>query len=171
VTCVVVNDASCLIDLRKGKLLHLLCRLPFRFVVPLPIRDSELLDFTDQEWAVLDDGGLETYDLPGERMAEVLTLKQRHGRLSANDCFCLVATKCHDDGILLTGDGTLRKVAERSGVKVHGVLWIIDQLKAAQLCDDAMLISALETWKTDKSVFIPDRLIEQLLRRIQENEK
>ena len=54
-TCVVVNDASCLIDLRKGQLLHVLSRLPYRFIVPLPIRESELLDFTPQEWAILDD--------------------------------------------------------------------------------------------------------------------
>ncbi len=45
-TRVVVNDASCLIDLRKGRLLPMLCRLPYRFVVPLPIRESELLTLT-----------------------------------------------------------------------------------------------------------------------------
>ena len=43
-TCVVVNDASCLIDLKKGELLHVLLRLPYRFIVPLPIREEELLD-------------------------------------------------------------------------------------------------------------------------------
>ena len=49
---VVVNDASCLIDLRKGRLLQALCRLPFRFVVPLTVRESELLDFSPSEWAI-----------------------------------------------------------------------------------------------------------------------
>ena len=111
VTRVIVNDASCLIDLRKGQLLHVLRHLPFRFIVPLPIREAELLDFTPQEWALLDDGGMETYDLPPERMEDVLRLKRRHHHLSANDCFCLVTTQCHEDGILLTGDGLLRKVA------------------------------------------------------------
>lgn len=164
-TCVVVNDASCLIDLRKGSLLHVLCRLPYRFVVPFPIRESELLDFTDQEWAVLDDSGMETHDLPGEQMANVFALKQRHARLSANDCLCLVTTQYHEDGILLTGDGLLRKVAEKAGVRVHGVLWIVDQLKAERVCDDSLLISALTTFKSDESVFIPETLIDQRLRR------
>lgn len=68
-TCVVVNDASCLIDLRKGQLLHVLLQLPYRFIVPLPIREEELLDFTPQEWRMLEDGGLTTYDLPGEEVA------------------------------------------------------------------------------------------------------
>ena len=45
-------------------LLQVLFHLPYHFVVPLPIRESELLDFTAQEWAILDHGGMETYDLP-----------------------------------------------------------------------------------------------------------
>ena len=84
-TCVVVNDASCLIDLKKGELLHVLLRLPYRFIVPLPIREEELLDFTAQEWRMLEDGGLATYDLPGEEVARVFALKREHSRLSAND--------------------------------------------------------------------------------------
>ena len=47
-TRVVVNDASCLIDLRKGGLLAVLSNLPYRFVVPLPVRESEILDFSNE---------------------------------------------------------------------------------------------------------------------------
>ena len=101
-TRVVVNDASCLIDLRKGRLLPMLCRLPYRFVVPLPIRESEMLNLTAREWESLDHGGMETHDLPPDQMKDVFALKRRHGRLSANDCFCLVTAQCHEDGILLT---------------------------------------------------------------------
>ena len=114
-TCVVVSDASCLIDLQKGQLLRVLTHLPYQFIVPLPIRESELLDFTPQEWAILDGGGMETYDLPPARMGDVFALKQQHGSLSANVCFCLVTTQCHEEGILLTGDSRLRKVAKISG--------------------------------------------------------
>jgi hypothetical protein len=56
VACVIVNDACCLIDLRKACLLHAILSLPHRFVVPYPVRASELLDFTAQEWHLLDDG-------------------------------------------------------------------------------------------------------------------
>ena len=136
-TCVVVNDASCLIDLCKGRLLQSLSHLPYRFIVPLPIRESELLDFTPKEWAILDGGGMETYDLPPERMADVFALKRQHSNLSANDCFCLVTTQCHDEGILLTGDGLLRSVATVAGVRVHGVLWVIDELEK-RLCGPGM---------------------------------
>ena len=85
-TCVVVNDASCLIDLKKGKLLHVLLRLPYRFIVPLPIRAEELLDFTPQEWRMLENGGLGTHDLPGAEVARILALRREHSRLTAKDC-------------------------------------------------------------------------------------
>ena len=166
-TCVVVNVASCLIDLRKGRLLHVLLHLPYRFIVPLPIRESELLDFTPQEWAILDGGGMETYDLPPERMVDVFALKRQHGRLTANDCFCLVTTQCHEGGILLTGDSLLRKVAAEVGIKVHGVLWIIKELIATDVCDDALLIRALKIWKDDATIFLPKSEIERQLRVLQ----
>ena len=54
-TSVIVNDASCLIDLHKVRLLPAMLRLPHRFVVPLPIRRAEALDLTDQDWRRLDD--------------------------------------------------------------------------------------------------------------------
>lgn len=165
-TCVVVNDASCLIDLKKGQLLHVLLRLPYRFIVPLPIREEELLDFTAQEWRMLEDGGLATYDLPGEEVAQVFTLKREHSRLSANDCFALVTTTRQENGILLTGDNLLRKVATARDVRVHGVLWIIDELHAAEVCDIDLLTAALQIWRADDAVFLPSAEIDKRLRRL-----
>jgi predicted nucleic acid-binding protein len=162
-TCIVVNDASCLIDLRKGRLLHVLLRLPYRFVVPLPIRVEELLDFTPQEWRMLEDGGLATYDLPGDEVAQVFAIKREHSGLSANDCFALVTASCHENGILLTGDANLRKVAVARNVRVHGVLWIIDELRAAGACEADLLISALKLWRDDSAVFLPPTEIENRL--------
>ena len=164
--CVVVNDASCLIDLRKGRLLHVLLQLPYRFIVPLPIREEELLEFTPQEWQMLEDGGLTTYDLPSEDVAQASALKRKHGRLSANDCFALVATTRQEDGILLTGDGLLRRVATEHGVRVHGVLWAVTELHATEACDVELLVSALEIWRDDAAVFLPNAEIENLLRSL-----
>jgi hypothetical protein len=163
-TTVVVNDASCLIDLRKGRLLHVLLKLPYRFVIPYPVRHSELLDFTPQEWALLDGGGMETVDLGPAQVAEALAVKAAFPKISANDCFCLVATRCYERAILLTGDGLLRRVANDDGRRVHGVLWIVDELKRAALCADTLLVSALETWTEDASVFLPEPEVERRLR-------
>lgn len=159
---VVINDASCLIDLRKARLLHLLMRLPYRLVIPLPVRESELIRFTPQEWAVLD-AGVAVFDLPPERVAEAFAIKTSYPKLSANDCFCLVTTRCHDNAILLTGDGLLRGVASDDGRRVHGVLWVIDELKRLALCGDDILVAALEFWRDDPTVRLPAA---QLARRL-----
>lgn len=136
--------------------------------MPLPIRVEELLDFTPQEWHMLEEAGLETYDLPGEEVAEMFAIRREHSSLSANDCFALVTATCQENGILLTGDANLRKVAIARNVRVHGVLWIIDELRAAGACEPELLISALELWRDDRTVFLPPVEIENrlhLLRR------
>ncbi|MCY4340377.1 MAG: PIN domain-containing protein [Gammaproteobacteria bacterium] len=165
-TVVVVNDASCLIDLRKGRLLRALLRLPLRFVVPLPVRESELLDFSSEDWEILEKGGMEIHDLPPGQVAEAFAFKRRFGGLSANDCFCLVAARSFGESILLTGDARLRKIAENEGVRVHGVLWVVDRLALKGVCGRPTLIKALEAWKSDRSVFLPRNLIDERLREL-----
>ena len=162
-TRVIVNDASCLIDLRKGGLLSALRNLPYRFVVPLPVRESEVLDFSDEEWRRLDDAGMVTHDLASSEVAQALVLKARHPALSANDCFCFVTALTHP-GILLTGDALLRRVATDNGLHVHGVLWIVDELDAAGGCAAALLIHALEAWQGDDTVFLPHSEIAKRLK-------
>lgn len=163
---VVVNDASCLIDLKKGRLLRVLQRLPHRFIAPLPIREEELLDFTEQEWRVLQAGGLETYDLPGELVEQAGALRREHGGLSANDCFALVTAACHEGSILLTGDGQLRKAATARGVRVHGVLWVVDELRKVEACKARLLVAALEAWRADDAVFLPLDELDKRLRSL-----
>ena len=138
--------------------------LPHRFVVPFPVRVSELLDFTAQEWRLLDDGGMETFDLPPDSVGEALRIKAGRARLSANDCFCLVATLRHEEAVLLTGDQHLRRTADEMGVEVHGVLWLLDLLREAGNSPLDLLHSTLETWRDDPAVFLPKDEIETRLR-------
>lgn len=151
---VVVNDASCLIEVRKGGLLELLGRLPYRPMVPLPVRVSEILDFSRQDWRRLDDLGMITHDLTPTEVGRALEFKGRHRALSANDCFCLVTALVHR-GILLTGDARLRKVATDKELRVHGVLWLIDELASAKVCPASVLAEALRVWRDDPTVFLP----------------
>lgn len=164
-TAVIVNDASCLIDLHKVRLLPVMLKLPYRFVVPLPVRCSEALDLSDRDWRRLDDPGLVTFDLPPERIADALRLRRRHPKLSANDCFCLVSARCHD-GMLLTGDQLMRRVATELGVRVHGALWVVDELRRHGACGAARLIPALERWRDDQAVFLPRQEIDRRLRQL-----
>lgn len=159
---VVVNDASCLIDLRKAKLLHLLVQLPYRLVIPLPVRESELIRFTPQEWAVLD-AGVDVFDLSPLLVREAFDVMARFPRLSANDCFCLVTTRHHEGAILLTGDGQLRSVASDDGRRVHGVLWVVDELRRLSIGSEAVIVHALNAWRDDPAVRLP---IGEILRRL-----
>lgn len=163
---VVVCDSSCLIHLRKGKLIVATMKLPYRFVVPYPIRVDELPYFTTKEWMRLESRGLETYDLPEDQTEEAFALKSQHPGLSAYDCFACVTAKYHEGSILLTGDGGLRRIAEKNQMEVHGVLWVTDELDNADVCGEALLIKALEAWRDDKTVFLPDSEIEQRLRHL-----
>ena len=163
--CIIINDASCLIDLGKGGLLGVLCNLPYRFVVPLPVRKSEVLDFSNQQWRTLDDAGMITHDLAPGEVAQALALKQRYPGLSANDCFCFV-TALARHGILLTGDAQLRRVATDNGLLVHGVLWIVDKLYAAGGCPGSLLTQALKAWQSDDTVFLPQHEISKRLRAL-----
>jgi predicted nucleic acid-binding protein len=159
---VVVHDASCLIDLRKAALLHVLVRLPYQLVIPLPVRQSELIRFSEQDWALLD-AGITTFDLPPDRVEEAFAVKAETA-LSANDCFCLVTTRCHDGAILLTGDQLLRRIAAADGRRVHGVLWVIDEFRRLALCEDDVLAAALELWRDDPTVRLPVAELTQRLR-------
>lgn len=170
-TCVVVNDASCLIDLGKGGLLRFLCRLPYEFIVPLPIRKSEVLNFSDDDWHALDSTGMLTYDLSSEEVEAAFAVKRRYPVLSANDCTCFVTTQTRD-AILLTGDAQLARAARGNGLRVHGVLWVIDQLKQQNICADALLVIALNAWLQDRSVFLPrDEILGRLSLLVPQNGK
>ena len=153
-TRVIVNDASCLIDLRKGRLLEALCNLPYRLVIPLSVRASEVLDFSVQQWQRLDDHGMITHDLTPDEVAQAFSVREHHRALSANDCFCLVVARACS-GILLTGDALLRRVATEQGIRAHGILWVVDELAAAGACHPSLLVEALRTWRDDGTVFLP----------------
>ena len=119
----VVIDACCLIDLHKVQLHALTLALPYRFVIPAPVRHSELLNLTDLEWRYLDAAGLETVDPLLEYATEVLEAWGEHAGLSLVDCACLVAARHHENSVLLTADKRLRRAAEsEEPVRTWGVV-------------------------------------------------
>ncbi len=163
-TSVIVNDASCLIDLRKGGLLNVLCELPYKFVVPLPVR-AEVQDLSKHQWQILCDAGMIIYDLNPDEVGQASQIKKRHLGLSINDCFCIVSARSHS-GILLTGDALLRKVANQNCLCVHGVLWVIDQLNVTGVCEKSRLVQALNIWQRDETVFLPQDEISARLKSL-----
>ena len=152
---IIINDSSCLIDLRKGGILATTLLLPFTFVVALPLVDSELLDFGPDDWVDLEGRGLQILDLSGDQVEAAFEIRGRYPGLSANDCFSLVLAREGEDRILLTGDQQLRHRAGQAGVEVHGVLWVMDQLAEQGVMATRELAEALERLSGDPLVFLP----------------
>jgi hypothetical protein len=72
---IVINDTSCLIDLRKAGLLHAALLLPFQFQIALPLLHSELLDFSVVEIEALVARGLTVVDVPPNGVRRALQLR------------------------------------------------------------------------------------------------
>lgn len=152
---VVISDTSCLIDLRKGNLITGLLALPYRFAVPLPLFEDELLDMSTREKTLLVESGLEVWDLSEEQVKRAGGVQRQNRALTVNDCFAFVAAADVQDSILLTSDGPLRQFASQQAMRVHGVLWAIDELHELSILPSQVLYRALVIFEDDPTVWLP----------------
>ena len=67
-----------------------------------------------------------------------------------------------------TGDALLRRVAAENGLRVHGVLWVVDELEAARSCARSLLVRALKDWQGDDTVFLPPHEVSTRLEQLRE---
>ena len=163
---IIVNDTSCLIDLRKAGLLHAALLLPFQFQIALPLIATELLDFTPAEIADLQTRGLEVIDLGPDQVGRAFEFRGAYAALSIYDCFSMSLAESTDDAILLTGDRNLRTQATALGLEVHGVLWVSDRLEESQITAYADIHEGLLRLQSDPLVFLPTAEIEERIRRL-----
>ena len=155
-----------MIDLRKAALLESALTLPFSFVMPNTLFEDEWLDLSAEEKHALQAQGLEVRDLPGPAVQKAARYANRHRRLKLNDCFALTLAEDIEDSILLTGDGTLRRVAEEKGLEVRGALWIVDELERHETVPLQKLHDALALLRDDDLVFLPTDELMKRLRRL-----
>lgn len=166
--CVIVSDASCLIDIQKGGLVEASCSRPYRLIVPLSNREFEDRTYSDQQWRILEENGMNTRASAQQEVEQAVALNENHVALSPNDCLCLV-TALNRKGILLTGDFQLRKVAAANGIPVHGVLWAVDELAKVEGQPASTLVQALRIWQFDSAVFLPSGEIRSRIRKLSGN--
>ncbi len=162
---IIISDASCLIDLRKAALLAVFIRLPFEILIPNTLFDDELLSFTDNEKNGLLDGGLKVVDLPGSQVSRARDVIRAQPRLSIHDGFAFALAEVNRGCILLTGDSSLRALAEASQIEVHGVLWVFDQIFANELATAETLHAALSQLAADPAVRLPKRDVAAYIKR------
>ncbi|MFY7906165.1 MAG: hypothetical protein ACOVO0_08505 [Burkholderiaceae bacterium] len=108
-------------------MLDALFSLPFK----LCCTDFVLNELKDFDTKHLLARGLVVEILDATATAALFDLMQAHNNSSLADvsCYQLAHQTKHP---LLTGDGRLRKQAKADGLKVHGALWLLDQLVTHQ---------------------------------------
>jgi predicted nucleic acid-binding protein len=136
---IIVSDSSALIDLKKGGVLELFLKLPFDFVIPDVLIESELLSFSKKEITLLKKEMIVAI-LDGAEVEKARAIVMSVPALSLLDGFALVVAEKHPGCILLTGDKRMRKRAEETNIECHGVLWIIEELSKFQSWNGATLL-------------------------------
>lgn len=150
----IVSDSSVLIDVAKVRLMESVLALPYEFAVPDVMFEDELLDLGRYARDDLRTAGLRVEGLDGGGVALAFGYAERHPALSANDAFALALAKT-GGGLLLSGDGALRRAAARENVEVHGHMWLSDEMERYETVSPERLLTALETWRDDPLVWLP----------------
>jgi len=126
---IAVNDTNILIDLINVGLIDDFLKLNFEFITTNLIVDEFKID---AQASIIDkyiqQNKLQAYNLTFDELTEVQNIKETSSKkLSFEDCSVWYLAK-KKQAILLTGDNLLRKNAEKDGITVSGILFILDQL-------------------------------------------
>lgn len=140
--CVV--DANVLIHLYKAGILQDALSLPLAWVTPDAVIDEIEREGHESEGEELKNLGVQVVDVPGRVVDRALFIAGEFGGLSATDS--LVLALAEDYGApLVTGDGPLRRAANKRGHSFKGVLWIFDLLVEREKIDMTRAREALLT--------------------------
>jgi predicted nucleic acid-binding protein len=150
---VVIHDACALIDLLKAGLVEAWTGAG----IEIHTTELALLEVMDDASALYESGALKVVGLSSDELFSLVEFKQSYKALSLEDCSVLrLASNLQVP--LLTGDRDLRTIAERVGVKVHGMLWVLDQLVEGRSITTIQAIKALHTLRQNGSRFPKDEV-------------
>ncbi len=134
-----VIDANILIDLNNGDILPLLFKLTLLLSTP----DLVLDELIKPDRITLLQMGVRKLVLSPEQLIEVVQMQADEPRLSLGDCAAFVRAR-DDKVMLITGDKRLREKAVEISLETHGVLWVLDEIEAAQLLNPPQLATSLQ---------------------------
>lgn len=142
---VFINDANILIDLIKLELTDSFFRLE---AVKFATTDFVFQELYEEQKELLipfiQSNQLKIIRSSSEEIFEISKITFASSGLSVEDCSVYYyAFKLQ--GILLTGDGKLRKLCEDKGVEVHGIIYLLDILLSNGRIDYQTAIQKLKS--------------------------
>lgn len=120
---VLITDTNIWIDLDHGGLLELIFHLPYQICAA----DFARVEIRSVDVAVLERQGLIFQELDKELVAELFQLRQRKTTIAIADLAAFLLARVQG-AVLVTGDRNLVRLAVDEGIKVHGLLWLMDEM-------------------------------------------
>ncbi|MEA4910078.1 MAG: hypothetical protein VB089_20825 [Anaerolineaceae bacterium] len=125
---VLITDTNIWIDLDYGGLLEFVFQLPYQICAA----DFAKVEMRDINTALLERRGLHFQGLDGKLVNELYRLRQQKNTIAVADMAAFLLAR-EQRAILVTGDRTLTKFASLEGIRVHGVLWLMDEMVRCEI--------------------------------------
>lgn len=147
-------------DLQSANRFDEACALKIAWRTPDIVFYDEVLTV---DRSLLKDLGLEVRSLSGEELSRITEFNARHPSPSPKDLSTIVVAEI-EGGIVVTGDGPLRRAVKEEDLEVHGVLWILDRLVEQTIIPPSRAATALNTMVSHGSR-LPEKAVDRRLRR------
>lgn len=159
----VITDANILIDLIQLDLALILLKSElFDFMTTDFIFDELFDEQKNILSGLIENNHFTVIESEESDIIEIFQLKQTTNALSFEDCSVwYFAAKL--EGILLTGDRQLRNHSTRSGIQVHGILFLFDQMLTKNLITYSLAIEKL-TALVQINPRLPQKLIAERIK-------
>lgn len=143
----IVSDTNIFIDLINGNLLEEFFNLPYKISTNILVL-NEITDKKEFETLspYIKENKLDVHEIDAAEMSSIFDLKNASTtsrNLSLQDCSVWLYAK-NTNARLLTGDSRLRKAAEKDGVKVSGILYVLDSIEHHNAATAKKLSNALK---------------------------
>jgi predicted nucleic acid-binding protein len=153
---IVVKDSNLFIDLELMGMTHLWLQLPFRTITTSLVVNELENGGHSLSLSLIRDGQIEEYVVESGELFELIET-YNHLELGETDLSVLLAAEKYQ-GMILSGDGALRKIAMERKIEVHGTIWVLEELiKAGKITPlmAAERLSYLLDLKGTKRRFLP----------------
>lgn len=159
---IAVNDANILIDFCKIGLIEELVQLNLEmYTTDFVANEIKNINQQRQIETILSSGKLHIGSFTTIELMTIIERNQLHPKLSIEDCSVWFYAE-KQNAMVLTGDNRLRKIIEKHGLKVNGILWILDLLIEQNIISTSIAFDKLNLLM-EQNPRLPTKLCEEKL--------